>query len=189
MQKPPNRFDTVSIILHWSVGTAIIAVAAIELLRGEVFPKGSFLREALKALHNPAGTVVFGLILLRILWRFAHPAPAMPLSMRPWEKVAAKLTHYVLYLMMVMIPLTGIAYVLARGQTIDFGLFQIVHPLDHIVSRNASRTLKTAHEFLGQAVLVVAFAHAAAALWHHYVRKDDVLTRMLPTRTSTSSDR
>ena len=128
MQKLPNRFDTVSIVLHWSVGIAIIAVAAIELLRGEMFPRGSFIREALKALHNPAGTVVFGLILLRILWRLVHPAPAMPESMRPWEKVAAKLTHYVLYLMMVMIPLTGIVYVLARGQSIDFGLFQIVLP-------------------------------------------------------------
>ena len=180
MQKLPNRFDTVSIILHWSVGVAIIAIAAIELLRGEIFPKGSFFREALKALHNPAGTVVFGLILLRILWRVAHPTPAMPASMRPWEKVAAKLTHYALYLMMVMIPLTGILYVLARGRPIDFGLFQIIYPLDHVIGRNASRTLKDAHELLGQAVLVLAFAHAAAALWHHYVRKDEVLTRMLP---------
>lgn len=189
MQKLPNRFDTVSIILHWSVAIAIIAVAAIELLRGEVFPRGSFLREALKALHNPAGTVVFGLILLRILWRFAHPAPAMPQSMRPWETVAAKLTHCALYLTMVMIPLTGILYVLARGQAIDFGLFQISYPLDHVVSRNASRTLKNAHEFLGQAVLALAFVHAAAALWHHYVRKDDVLTRMLPIRTAKRPDR
>lgn len=187
MQKLPNRFDTVSIILHWSVAIAIIAVAAIELSRGEVFPRGSFLREALKALHNPAGAVVFGLILLRILWRFAHPAPAMPRGMRPWEKVAAKLTHYVLYLIMVMIPLTGIAYVLARGQSIDFGLFQIAYPLDSVVSRSTSRALKTAHEFLGQAVLALAFVHAAAALWHHYVRKDTVLTRMLPIQVSRAA--
>ena len=188
MQKLPNRFDTVSIVLHWSVGIAIIAVAAIELLRGEVFPRGSFMREALKALHNPAGTVVFGLILLRILWRLVHPAPAMPESMRPWEKVAAKLTHYVLYLMMVMIPLTGIVYVLARGQSIDFGLFQIAYPLDQVVGRSASRALKNAHEFLGQAVLVLAFVHAAAALWHHYVRKDEVLTRMLPMQVGRAPD-
>lgn len=180
MQTLPNRFDPVSIILHWSVAIAIVAVAAIELLRQDAFPKGSLLRETLKALHNPAGTVVFGLILLRCLWRLAHPAPAMPASMRAWEKRVAKLTQFALHVAMVTIPLTGISYVLARGRSIDFGLFEIVYPLDHAVSRSASHALKAAHQLLGQSILVLAFAHATAALWHHYVRKDAILTRMLP---------
>ena len=180
MNNSPTRFDRVSIALHWSIGTAIIAVAAIEILRGELFPKGSYYREALKAFHDPAGTVVFALVLLRLVWRSIHAAPAMPVSMRPWEKLSARLTHYVLYALMVMIPLTGIAYTLARGRPIDFGLFQIVYPLDHIINRDAAKTLKHVHAFLGQAVLLVAFMHAAAALWHHYVRKDEVLVRMLP---------
>ena len=177
MRKDQARYDTVSIVLHWSVGISIIAIAAIELLRGEIFPKGSYFREALKALHDPAGTVVFALVMLRLLWR-----PAMPESMRNWEKGAARLTHYTLYAMMLAIPLTGIAYTLARGRPIDFGLFQIVYPLDHLFDRSAARTLKSVHEFLGQAVLALAFLHAAAALWHHHIRKDDVLTRMLPIR-------
>jgi len=180
MPQDQTRYDGVSITLHWIVGISIVAVAAIELLRGEVFPKGSYFREALKALHDPAGTVVFGLVILRLMWRSAHSPPAMPETMRSWEKVAAKLTHYTLYTMMVIIPLSGIAYTLARGRSIDFGLFQIIYPLDHVFSRSATRTLKGIHEFLGQAVLVLAFVHAAAALWHHYFRKDDVLTRMLP---------
>jgi cytochrome b561 len=180
--KLPARFDKVSIFLHWSVGIAIIAIAGIELLRGELLPKGSYLREGLKTIHDPAGTVVFALVLLRLVWRSVHPDPAMPEGTRPWENASAKLTHYTLYALMVMIPLTGIAYTLARGRPIDFGLFQLVYPLDHIVSRDATRTLKNVHEFLGQAVLVLAFVHAAAALWHHYVRKDAVLVRMLPMR-------
>jgi cytochrome b561 len=182
VQNRPARFDRVSIVLHWSVGIAIIAIAGIELLREELFPKGSYFRAALKAFHDPAGTVVFALVLLRLMWRSIHTAPAMPESMRRWEKLSAKLSHYVLYAMMIAIPLTGIAYTLARGRSIDFGVFQIVYPLDHVISRNAVRTLKRFHEFLGQAVLLLAFVHAAAALWHHYVRKDSVLVRMLPRR-------
>jgi cytochrome b561 len=182
MSKAPARFDSVAVFLHWTIGIAIILVAVIELLRGEVFPKGSYFREVLKALHNPAGTVVFGLVLFRLVWRSTHPAPAMPTNMRPWESFAARLVHYSLYFMMIMIPLTGIAYVLARGRSINFGLFEIGYPLDRTFSRNTARALKNAHEFLGQAVLVLAFAHAAAALWHHYVRKDNVLIRMLPIR-------
>ena len=113
----------------------------------------------------------------------------MPESMRNWEKVAAKLTHYALYAMMAAIPITGIAYTLARGRSIDFGLFQIVYPLDQFIGKGAARTLKNVHEFLGQAVLVLAFLHAAAALWHHYIRKDDVLTRMLPVQGHKASNK
>lgn len=180
MKNSPTRFDRVSIAFHWSIGAAIIAIAAVELLRGELFPKGSYYREVLKTFHDPAGTVVFALVLLRLVWRSTHAAPTMPESMRLWEKSSAKLIHYALYALMVMIPLIGIAYTLARGRPIDFGLFQIVYPLDHIINRDTAGTLKNIHAFLGQAVLLVAFVHAAAALWHHYVRKDDVLVRMLP---------
>jgi cytochrome b561 len=165
------------------VGISIIAIAAIELLRGEIFPKGSYFSEALKAFHEPAGTVVFALVLLRLFWRSAHSSPAMPESMRSWERIVAGLTHYTLYAMMVAIPLTGIAYTLARSRPIDFGLFQIAYPLDHLFDRSAAGTLKNIHELLGQAVLALVFLHAAAALWHHYIRKDDVLTRMLPIQT------
>jgi cytochrome b561 len=162
----------------------IIVVAAIELLRGELFTKGSAIREGLKALHDPAGTVVFALVLMRLVWRSTHTAPEMPDGMRPWERLAAKITHLTLYLMMVAIPLIGMAATFARGRPIDFGLFQIALPLDSIINRSAARTLKDVHGFLGQAVLVVAFVHAGAALWHHYVRKDDVLVRMLPGHSS-----
>ena len=182
MSSSANRYDNVTIWLHWSIGIAIIVIAAIEILRGELFPKGSFLREGLKALHDPAGTVVFALVIVRLAWRLTHAAPGMPESMRPWEQLLAKLTHYALYVMMILIPLGGIVFTLARGRPIDFGFFQIVYPLDQTIGRNAVRSLKGVHEFLGQAVLVVAFLHAAAALWHHYIRKDDILARMLPKR-------
>jgi cytochrome b561 len=170
----------VSIWLHWSIGIAIIVIAAAELLRGELFPKGSFLRDGLKALHDPAGTVVFALIIVRLAWRSTHAAPELPAGTRPWEELAAKLSHYTLYVMMILIPLSGIALTFARGRPIDFGLFEIVSPLDHMISRNIARSLRGVHEFLGEAVLLVAFVHAVSALWHHYFRRDDVLVRMLP---------
>jgi cytochrome b561 len=187
MSDPPRRYDGVSVFLHWRIGVGIIAVAVIELLRGEMFAKGSVMRETLKALHDPAGTVVFALILARLVWRSTHTPPEMPSGMRAWERSAAKLTHRVLYLMMVAVPLIGMAATFARGRPVDFGLFQLSFPLDGIANRSAARTLKEVHGFLGQAILVVALLHAVAALWHHYVRRDDVLMRMLPRRASPSS--
>lgn len=175
------RYDRISIALHWIIAVGIIALACGEMLREEL-PRGTVLRDSLKILHNPAGTIVFALIIVRIAWRLMTPGLASPPGSPGWEKVAAKLTHLALYAMMLAIPLLGIVYTLARGRPIDFGLFQIVYPLDHLISRGSARTLKELHGWLGQGILGLAFLHAAAALWHHYVRKDDVLSRMLPVR-------
>ena len=182
MQTSPSRYDHISIMLHWMIGLGIIAIAAVELLRGELFAKGSVPREALKALHEPAGIIILALIVLRLVWRATHDAPALPLGMRNWERLGAKLTHWSLYLLMVVICLSGIAATFARGRPIDFGLFQIASPTDLATSQNVARTLKNIYGWLGEAILVIAFFHALAALWHHYIRKDDVLTRMLPGR-------
>ncbi len=181
MQGTNKRFDNVTIALHWLIGIGIIVVSVAELVRGE-WPKGHFVREGLKALHNPVGTVIFALIVFRVAWRFAHRAPTMPVDMLGWEKAAAKLTHIALYVLMLAIPVAGIVYTFARGRPIDFGLFQIAFPLNSAISPAATKSLKSIHEWLGQAVLGVAFLHAVAALWHHYVRKDGVMLRMLPSR-------
>jgi cytochrome b561 len=187
MSDLPRRYDGVSVFLHWTIGVGIMAIAATELLRGEIFPKGGVIRETLKALHDPAGTVIFALIVVRLVWRSTHTPPDMPSGMRAWERLVAKLTHLVLYLMMLAVPLIGMGATFARGRPVDFGLFQISFPLDGSVSRSTARTLKEVHGFLGQAILAVALLHAVAALWHHYVRRDDVLKRMLPRRASLSA--
>ena len=183
MPTTATRYNNVAIALHWVIGIGIIAIAAAELLRGEL-PRGNAVREGLKFLHNPAGTVIFALVLARIVWRLLSSAPGMPVDMRPWERLAANLTHLALYAMMIAIPLLGILFTLARGRPIDFGVFQIAYPLNHIIGATTMKGMKAAHEWLGQAVLGLAFIHTAAALWHHYVRRDDVLTRMLPKRGS-----
>lgn len=191
MASTPDRFDRVAIFLHWSIGIGIIVVAAAEILRGEL-PKGNAIREALKAAHNPVGTIVFAFVLVRIAWRLSHPAPDAPPGTSTWERRASTASHLALYAMMISIPLLGIVFTLARGRPIDFGFFQITYPFDHIFSKAVIAPLKELHELLGQGVLGLAFIHAAAALWHHYVRKDDVLVRMLPTGLSaprkTASD-
>lgn len=181
MSSTSKRFDRVAIFLHWSIGLGIIAIAAAELLRGEL-PKGNAVREGLKLAHNPAGTVMFALVLVRIFWRLSHPSPAAPHGTTAWERRAAAASHLALYAIMIAIPLLGIVFTFARGRPIDFGLFQIVYPLNHVIGTSTMKFLKGLHEWLGQVILGLAFIHAAAALWHHYVRKDDVLTRMLPHR-------
>ena len=176
MQKRATKYDNVTVLLHWVIGLGIIAIGILEIMRHE-FPKGTLIREGLKPLHQPAGTVLFALILVRILWRTAFGTTVAAAKRMDLSAYAAKLTHLALYAMMVALPLLGMLSVIARGKPIDFGLFQIAMPLGDVISAY-SGLLKSTHEALGYGILLLAFVHAAAALGHHYVLKDDVLARM-----------
>jgi len=182
MTRAPTRYDSITIALHWSIGIGIVAIGLTEMLRGEIFAKGSPPRELLKAFHEPAGLVLLGLIALRLLWRLSHTAPLPPPTMRPWELLAAKLTHLGLYTLMVALPLLGLATAYARGRPLNVGFTQIPLPPTALVSKSVARFFKETHEIAFDLLLALAFAHALAAIWHHVVRKDDVLTRMLPGR-------
>jgi cytochrome b561 len=175
-----RRYDSVSIRLHWLIAIGVIVVGLAEMFRGDLFAKGSAPREILKALHEPVGLVIFVLIVARIMWRLAHTPPTMPSDMRSWEIFAAKLTHVTLYALLIAVPLLGLATTYVRGKPISFGLFQIAVPVGTVVAKDTARLIKGAHELTSQLILAVAFVHAAAAIWHHTVRKDDVLTRMSP---------
>ena len=185
MQKRASTYDKVTVLLHWTIGIGILAIGIIEIMRHE-FPKGTLIREGLKPLHQPAGTVLFALIMVRIMWR-ATFGTTIDTAKRNFSTYAAKLTHLALYAMMVGLPLLGLLSVLARGKPIDFGLFQFVMPLGDLIGPYA-RSMKSAHEALGYGILLLAFVHAAAALGHHYVLKDDVLLRMRFTRTRRVAD-
>lgn len=176
MQKRASTYDNVTVLLHWTIGLGILAIGLIEIMRHE-FPKGTFLREGPKSLHQPAGTVLFALIMVRIMWRATLGRTLDAAKRMDFSAYAAKLTHLALYAMMVGLPLLGMLSVFARGKPIDFGLFQLVMPLGDLIGPYAS-LLKSTHETLGYGILLLAFVHAAAALGHRYVLKDDVLSRM-----------
>jgi cytochrome b561 len=187
MQKRESKYDNVTVLLHWAIGIGIIAIGILEITRHE-FPKGTLMREGLKPLHQPAGTVLFALILVRILWRTTFGTTVAAAKRMDFSAYAAKLTHLALYAMMVALPLLGMLSVFGRGKPIDFGLFQIVMPLGDVIGAY-SGVLKSAHETLGYGILLLAFVHAAAALGHHYVLKDGVLARMRFTPAQRRSGR
>jgi cytochrome b561 len=176
MQKRASTYDKVTVLLHWTIGIGILAIGMIEIMRHE-FPKGTLIREGLKPLHQPAGTILFALIMVRIMWRATFGTTIDTAKRMTASATAAKLTHLALYAMMVALPLLGMLSMFARGKPIDFGLFQLVMPLGDLIGSYAG-LLKSTHEAFGYGILLLAFVHAAAALGHHYVLKDDVLLRM-----------
>lgn len=171
-----ERYDRVSIVLHWAVAIGILALAGLELFRHE-FPKGSFIREGLKPIHQPAGTVLGMLILARLGWAFTFQRK--PADDGGLAGVTSKLVHVALYGLMIAIPAVGLASVLGAGKAVDFGAFTLSAPLQPLIGAYA-KGLRSLHEDLAMAMLGLVLLHAVAALAHHYLLGDGVLRRMLP---------
>src|SRR3546814_127874 len=131
------------------------------------------------AWHKWAGVSLLVLIVVRLAWRMSHKAPEFPLAMKPMARLAAHAAHWLLYALMLAIPLSGWLMSSAQGfQVVWFG----VMPLPDLVSKNVTlgAVLKDVHMVLNYTLFVVVIGHVGAALQHHFIKKDTVMTRMLP---------
>ncbi|HLV18070.1 MAG TPA: cytochrome b [Pseudomonas sp.] len=168
-----QRYSPLSIGLHWLMLLLMAAVYATIELKGN-FPKGSDTRELLKHWHFMLGLGVFALVWLRLLARWVRPVPRQPGR----QEALGRLMHLALYGLMIGLPLLGWLTLSAAGKPIPFfGL-----ELPALVSANPERArqFKDVHETLAVAGYWLIGLHAAAALFHHHVLRDDTLRRMLP---------
>lgn len=171
------RYGKVSIALHWLMLLLIAAAYACIQLR-ELYPRGSDIREGLKAAHFTIGLTVLALVVIRIIARLRAPNPPSP---RSWDGWLASLMHLALYAFMVVMPLLGWLTLSAEGDPIPFYGLNLP-PLDSPDKGLADRT-KELHETIGEVGYWLIGLHAAAALVHHYILRDGVLRRMTPKRT------
>ena len=172
-----ERYSPAAIALHWMVAVLILANLALGLYTVGLELSPTKLRYF--SYHKWIGVTVFLLAAARLLWRLGHPAPALPAAMPAWERRAAHATHALLYVLFFAAPLTGWLFSSASGfQTVYLG----VVPIPDLLSKDKALAdaLKLAHKSINYAMAGVIVLHAAAALKHHFVDRDDVLRRMLP---------
>lgn len=176
-----SQYSWVAIWLHWLIALLIIT----QLLSGKIMhamdPSG--LKFEVYQYHKSFGIMILLLSVLRLIWRFTHKAPALPDTMKTWEKRLAGLSHKAFYILMIGIPLSGWAMVSASTFGIKTKLFKLV-TWPHIPGVPQSETLegqlKQAHEVLAILIFLLLVLHIGAALKHHFKDKDDVLIRMIP---------
>lgn len=174
-----DRYGSLSIGLHWLMLLLLAAVyACIEL--HELFPKGSDPREALKTWHFMLGLSVLVLVLLRLAAHLAGPVPRIVPDPPGWQKLPAKLMHVALYVFMIGMPLAGWLMLSAEGKPIPFFGLQLPALIGE--SKDLAKLIQEIHETGGTVGYFLIGLHAAAALFHHYVVRDNTLRRMLPSR-------
>lgn len=182
----PATYGAVAKLLHWLIALAIILMLAA----GKYMTDLEIGQERfdLTQLHKSIGLTILGLTLLRILWRLLNRQPALPAHMGTLERMAAKFTHLVFYVLMLAIPLSGWALASASKYnipTVYFGTVEVPHlpyisTLPRDEKKDAEDIAEEAHELLANLMILLLALHIAAALKHHWWNRDDVLTRMLP---------
>ena len=174
-----DRYSGLTISLHWLMLLLIAAVYACIELR-EFYPKGSDIREGLKAWHFMLGLAVLALVVVRVVARFAGPTPAITPEPPAWQNLLSRLVHLALYALMIGMPVAGWLILSADGKPIPFFGFD----LPALVGENKgfAEQVEELHEIGGSIGYYLIGLHALAALFHHYFVKDDTLRRMLPWR-------
>jgi cytochrome b561 len=172
----PARYTATAIALHWLIAALIVCGFTLGLSMVGL----PLSRQKLQwyAWHKWIGITVFLLTCARLTWRLLRPVPP-PVPMPAWQRRAAALSHRVLYGLLLVIPVSGWLYSSATGvQVVYLGLI----PLPDLVSKDKelAAILRAVHVTLNFTLLALVCVHTAAALKHHYVDSDAVLTRMLP---------
>ncbi|MDE2441090.1 MAG: cytochrome b [Betaproteobacteria bacterium] len=163
--------------LHWLMAILLFGLLALGFYMHDLPLSPDKLK--LYSWHKWAGVTAFLLVGFRLLWRLAHRPPALPDSMPKLMQFAAHAGHLMLYLLMIAIPLTGWLMSSAKGfQTVYFGVL----PIPDLLNKNkeVGDLLALVHKSLNLLFIAVLAAHISAALKHHFIDKDDILTRMLP---------
>jgi len=174
-----RRYGSLSIGLHWLMLVLLAAVYASIELR-ELFPKGSDPREALKHWHYMLGLSVLVLVWLRLAVHMIGPVPRIEPEPASWQKLLAKLMHVALYVLMIGMPLAGWLILSAEGKPVPF--FGLELPALVGENKDLAKIADEIHETAGVVGYWLIGLHTAAALFHHYVVRDDTLRRMLPFR-------
>ncbi len=174
----PTRYSTTAISLHWLIALLICAAFAMGLYMTGI-PGITPQKLKLFSWHKWIGVTIFGFVVLRVLWRASHPVPALPVSMSRWQQQAAHAGHGLLYVLMIIVPLTGYFYSAAAGIPVVYlGWFEM--PMLIAKNKELQDILGPIHAWLNYFMAAVVVLHVLAALKHHWVDKDGTLAKMLP---------
>lgn len=176
LRNTETSWGSVARFLHWVVAALILAgfILGWVAVSMELSPA----KLDLFVWHKSIGLLVLLLVVFRILWRFANPVPGLPAEVPQWQRIAAKTDHFLQYALMLALPISG--WIIDSAANIPFRVFWLF-PLPRLTdpSELLEEWAKGVHLWMSIILAVLVVGHVGAALWHHFVARDDVLRRML----------
>jgi cytochrome b561 len=176
---PAESYDRIAKAVHW---TTLLLIAGVYAAVWASHAAGSREQSALLVqLHRSMGLTILALTLFRLAWRWNARIPPLPAELPVFQKLAARATEYILYVLLLLQPALGLLNTNARGRRVNFYFLGELPPVfspDKILAKQAM----VAHELVAYLLVALVVLHALAALFHHFVRRDNVLNAMLPGR-------
>ena len=176
---PAESYDRTAKAVHW---TTLLLIAGVYMAVWASHVVGTKEQSALLVqLHRSMGLTILALTLFRLAWRWNARIPPLPAELPPFQKFAARATEYIFYALLLLQPALGLLNTNAQGRRVDFYFLGELPPVigpDKVLAKQAM----AAHEFVAYLLVALVALHAAAALFHHFVRRDNVLKAMLPGR-------
>ncbi len=163
--------------LHWGIVVLMVAVFVLIEFRG-VFDRGTPGRVAMVQGHFWVGIAILALMLPRLLLAVRRPAPPVSPPLPAWQALPAKAAHWLLYAMLIVQPVLGIATAWTDGKSILVPFTSIALPALLAADKDLAHQLEDIHKWVANGFYVVVGLHVLAALYHHVGRRDDTLRRM-----------
>lgn len=181
-----ERYTIVAIALHWAIALLLFANIGLAWTFLNV-PHGLAWFKLIQ-LHKSIGITVLVLSLVRLGWRFGHPAPHYPPGLPLWQKLASKAVQWAFYGVMIAMPLTGWTMVSASKFNLPTLLYGVVpwphlpfvHDAPEAARRGWDRVGTSGHGLLAKLTYALLFLHVGAALKHRFIDRDAIMARMAP---------
>lgn len=174
-----HRYGLISIVLHWLSAIAVFGLFALGYWMVDLTYYSEWYRTA-PHIHKSIGLILLGLTIFRLVWKLLTVKPKMLEHHQDWEKHIAKMTHNLLYLLLITIMCSGYLISTADGRGIEvFDWFTV--PSAGELFNNQAELAGLFHEFAAYGLMGIVALHALGALKHHFIDKDTTLKRMLWT--------
>ena len=174
LENTPNSYGSIAKFFHWFMAITLLCLFIVG------YNLENFVMPALFKAHKAIGFLILLIVVARLLWRFGNITPSYESSMPKWMVLAGHAMHYTLYALMIVVPLAGFISSNAGQYPVSFLFLFDMPSLFATKNPELSKVAMFIHK---QAAAIFAYAigvHILAALYHHYIKKDDILKRIIP---------
>ena len=173
-----DRYNKFSMLLHWTVAILVLVLICLGMFMHDI-PKGDPDRAFFFNLHKSIGVTAGLIMFIRLWWRYKNPPPPLPSSLPRWQVFMSKLSHGLLYVCLIGMPIIGFsASQFTKYGVTYFGLFKI--PPMGSNNPELRDFLQSIHHDLSYFLMGLIVVHVLAAMYHRFVLRDGVVRRMLP---------
>ncbi|MEO8964208.1 MAG: cytochrome b [Gammaproteobacteria bacterium] len=177
LKNSQTTYGSVAKFFHWLIFLLVLVMIFVGYFMDDVANEAT--REDVVNIHKVTGITILCLMALRLLWMLINPKPSLP-GTAVWERIAERTVHWLLYAVLIAMPICGWVGSVAAGYIPHFFSFKFALPIPK--SKAIDDLAFSIHNTLAIVIITVVSIHILAALYHHVIKKDNVLLRMMPTK-------